>query len=188
MSTETEAPAPGSRSSLLWILALVAALAIGVVVGWLAIDGEGTESTVDAETEQEINALIDDWFTAWNTGDGDLAQGLFAVDGRYVSLITATTDFDGWSRVEIGAGVVRKGGPGAYNSARVGDPVIIERPNAYHVAARIRMQTYDREYFSMFNIVEEDGSLKIRHVEPSYTLGLFQLAEGLPPQPVTEEG
>jgi paraquat-inducible protein B len=70
MSTESEFTAPRRRSSLLWILALVAALAIGLVVGWLAFDGEGTETTVSAETEQEINALIDDWLTAWNTGDG----------------------------------------------------------------------------------------------------------------------
>ena len=40
----------------------------------------------------------------------------------------------------------------------------------------------------MFNIVEEDGSLRIRFVGPSYTLGLMQLAEGMQPQPVSEAG
>jgi hypothetical protein len=184
MSAETEATAPGRRSSLLWILALVAALAIGVVVGWLAFDGEGTETTVSAETEQEINALIDDWLTAWNTGDGQLALDLFAVDGRYVSLYHRITDFDGWSGEEISAGVERKGGPGAYDSVRVGSPSIIERPYGYLVAARIRLHT--REVFEMFNIVEEDGSLKIRYVGFWYPLGLIQLAEGMLPKPISE--
>jgi hypothetical protein len=168
------------------VLALVAALAIGVVVGWLAFDGEGTESTVSAETEQEINALIDDWLTAWRTGDGQLALDLFAVDGRFVSLHPSRTDLEGWSGEEISAGIDRRGGPGSHGSVRVGSLTIIERPNSYLVASRFQLDTYGSEDFEMFNIVEEDGSLKIRFVGPFYTLGLFQLAEGMPPLPVAD--
>jgi hypothetical protein len=40
----------------------------------------------------------------------------------------------------------------------------------------------------MFNIVEEDGSLKIRFVGPWHTLGFIQPAEGMLPQPVSETG
>jgi hypothetical protein len=188
MSTEAEVAAPERRSSLLWILTLVAALAIGVFVGWLAFDGEETETTVSAETEQEINALIDNWLTAWGTADGQLALDLFAVDGRYVSLVPDRTDLEGWSGEEISAGIDRHGGPGSYSPVRIGSPTIIERPNSYLVAARMQLNTYGWEYFDMFNIVEEDASLKIRFVGPFYTLGLFQLAERMPPLPVTDSG
>ena len=59
-SRPTVVTAPDRRSPLLRILGVVAALAIGVVAGWLVFGGQGTESTVDAEAEQQINALIDD--------------------------------------------------------------------------------------------------------------------------------
>ncbi len=150
-----------------------------------SVSSSDSGSEVPAEVEQEINALIDDWLTAWNTGDGQLALGLFAVNGRYASALNTYMDyFDGWSTEEIAAGVTRHGGSGGYGYVRVGSPSIIERPNGYHVAARIQKGGYEQQTFEMFNFVEEDGSLKIRHVEPWYPLGLMQLAEGLQPQAV----
>ena len=70
----------------------VTALAVLFLLSGCDSDDGATETTVSAEnivsaeTEQEINALIDDWYTAWNTAEGQLALDLFAVDGRYVSL------------------------------------------------------------------------------------------------------
>lgn len=40
----------------------------------------------------------------------------------------------------------------------------------------------------MLNIVDEDGSLKFRYAEGWQSLGWYQLADNLPPQPVAEEG
>ena len=175
------------------VVLLATALAVLFLLSGCDSDDGATETTVSAEnivsaeTEQEINALIDDWYTAWNTADGQLALDLFAVDGRYVSL-HREMDLGGWSGEELSAGVDRYGGAGAYDLARVGSPSIIERPDSYFVVARIQLSDHGRHQFETFNIVEEDGSLKIRFHGPVYPLGLMQLAEGMPPQIVNEAG
>ena len=170
----------GRRSSLLWILGLVAVLVIGAVVGWLVLADDGTEPTVDAEIEQEITALIDGWRTAWNTADGQGALDLFAANGRFVA---GATDMDGWSGEELSSGIERWGG--TYSSVRIGSPLIIERPNSYQVVQKMQPhEGYGREYFELYNIVEENGSLKIRYAEGLQPLGWFQVAEGFPYQPV----
>ena len=191
MSTETptrptETTAPGRKPPLLWILALIAALVIGVVVGWLVLGDDGTEPTVDAEIEQEIAALIDDWYTAWNTGDGQLAVSLFTTDGRFVYY---DTQLEGLSGEKLKAHIERMGGPASYSAVRIGSPLIIEWPNAYHVVQKWQpREGYSREYFELLNIVDEGGSLRFRYVEDWATLGWFQLAEGLPYRPVNEAG
>lgn len=188
MSTETptrptEVTSPGRRSPWLWILAVVAALAIGVVVGWLVLGGDSSESTVDAGVEQRITALIDDWFASWHNADGELALSLFSHDGRYVGLYT---DGDGWSGDELIAGVERWGSSWT-DPVRSGKPLIIERSNSYHVVQRWR-QTFEenREYVDLFNIVDVDGAMKIRYAEGWQSLGWSQAAEGLPYRPVPE--
>ncbi len=152
-----------------------------MVVGWLVFGGEEAEATVDAEIEQQINALIDDWLTAWNTADGQLGMDSFATDSRYVSGVSG---FGGWSGEEIRAGIERWGGS-TYSSEKRGDPLIIERPDSYLVVQKWSpFEGYGRDYFSLFNIVDENGSLKFRYVEDWYGMGWFQLADNLPPQPV----
>jgi hypothetical protein len=173
-----------NRWLILTVVVLFAALA--ALGAWVLVDNlVGDESAVDAETEQQINALIDDYFTAWNTGDGQLLLDSFTADGRYVA--GHTSGFDGWSGEEIKAGIERRGGP-QFGLTKI-DTLIIERPDSYHVVLKYRLhEDYDREYFELFNIVDENGSLKFRYIEGLQPLGWFQVAEGLPYQPVTEEG
>ena len=175
----TEVTAPDRRAPLLWILGVVAALAIGVIAGWLLLSGQGTESTVDAAIEQEINALIDDWLTARNTADGELAQSLFTADGQYVG---RNPGLDGWSGEDLKAGIERFGGGIA--AERVASPQIIERGDSYYVAAKIRPFEFSEEVFLLFNIGDESGTLKIRHTNDWQALGWFRLADDLPYQPI----
>jgi hypothetical protein len=140
--------------------------------------GDGAESAADATIEQEINALIDDWLTARNTADGELAQSLFTADGRYVS---RNPGLDGWSGEDLKAGIERFGGTVAAEKVA---SLIIERGDSYYVAVKIRPFEFSEEYFLLFNIVEEDGSLKIRYTNDWMALGWFRLADDLPYQPV----
>lgn len=169
------------------LLVPVSALIVGAVIAgvtvFLIAGGRGAESTVSAETDQQITRLIDDWFTAWNTADGQAAANLFAVDGRYVGGEVATT-LDGWTGEEIEAGVERRGGP-HYQAEATGSPLIIVRRHSYQVVQKWRAFAGSREYFELFNIVDEGGSFKIRFVEDLMPLGWFRLADDLPYQPVS---
>jgi hypothetical protein len=176
----TEVTAPDRRSPLLWILGLIVALAVGVVVGWLVFGGEGTESTVDAAIEQEINALIDDWLTARNTADGDLALSLFTADGRYVG---RNPGLDGFSGEDLKAGIERFGA-GGIAAEMVASPQIIERGDSYHAAVKVRPFEFGKDYFLLFNIGQESGTLKIRYTNDWMALGWFRLADDLPYQPI----
>ena len=182
--TRTEVTAPDSRSPLLWVLGVVAALAIGVIAGWLLFGGQGTESTVDAAIEEEITALIDDWLTARNNADGDLAQSLFTADGRYVS---RNPGLDGWSGEDLKAGVERFGA-GGIAAEMVASPQIFERGDSYHAAVKVRPFEFGNEYFMLFNIGDESGTLKIRYTNDWQALGWFRLADDLPYQPVNVVG
>jgi len=179
LTRRTEVDTPGRRSPLLWIPGLVAALAVGVVVGWLVFGGQAAESTVDAQTEQEINALIDDWLTARNTADGELAESLFTADGRYVG---GNPGLAGWSGADLRAGIERYGG--AVSAERL-NTLIIERPNAYYVALRFRPYQFGNEFLALFNIVDEGGALKIRYTNDWMANGWVRLADGLPYQPIS---
>ena len=174
----TEATTTGRGSPLLWILGLIVALAVGVVVGWLVFGGEGTESTVDAEAEQQINALIDDWLTARDTADGELALSLFSGDGRFVS---RNPGLDGWSGEDLKAGIERYGGTVAIEKVA---SLIIEREDSYYVAVKFRPYEFSEEMFALFNIVDENGTLKIRHTNDWMAYGWFRLADDLPYRPI----
>lgn len=175
----TEVDTPGRRSPLLWIPGLIAALVVGVVVGWLVFGGDASASAVDAQTEQEINALIDDWLAARNTADGELAQSLFTAGGRYVG---GNPGLDGWSGADLRAGIERFGGA---VSAENLDTLIVERPNAYYVALRFRPYKFGNEFLALFNIVDEGGALKIRYTNDWMPNGWFRLADDLPYEPIS---
>lgn len=184
LKDETVTEHGARRFRLLWPIPLFVALVIGLVGGWLVFGGDGVESTVDADVEQEITALIDDFYLAWHNADGELALSLFTGDGRYVGI---WSDMDGWSGEELVAGVERWGGTFT-DPVRSGKPLIIDRSDAYHVV-QIWQQTFEEHNarFDLFNIVEVDGSLKIRYTEGWQPMGWSQAAEGLPFRPVPED-
>jgi hypothetical protein len=180
LTRPTDVTAPDRRSPLLWILGLIVALTVGVVAGWLVFGGNGAESTVDAAIEQEITTLIDDWLTARNNADGELAQSLFTADGKYVS---RNPGLDGWSGADLKAGIERFGA-GGIAAEMVARPQIIEREDSYHAAVKIRPFSFGKEYFLLFNISDESGTLRIRYTNDWMALGWFRLADDLPYQPI----
>jgi len=174
----TEVTTTGRRFAPPLILGLIAALAIGVVVGWLAFGGDAAEAAVDAETEGQINALIDDWLTARDTADGELALSLFSGDGRFVS---RNPGLDGWSGEDLKAGIERFGGTVATEKVA---SLIIEREDSYYVAVKFRPYEFSEEMFALFNIVDESGTLKIRYTNDWMAFGWFRLADDLPYRPI----
>lgn len=181
----------GKKSRWLLILALVVVVvAIAGVVVWQVFgDDESTTEGVSAEVEEEITALIDDWHTAINEGDGQAALALFTVDGRLVSGRLFGTPLDGWAGGELEAQIEGQAG---LDRVSTGSPLIIVRdnskigrPDSYRVAQSLKeFESSVREYVSLYNIVDEEGTLKFRYVEEWAAVGWFQLTENSPYQPV----
>lgn len=182
----------GRRFRWLSVLALVVVVAIAGVVAWQVLgDDDSTTEGVSAEVEEEIIALIDAWMMAWTDGDGQAAVELFAEDGRFVSFYYTAPGYealDGISGEVLKDQVERKGGLSG-EAARSGDPLIIMhdnsdlgRPDSYRVATKWGGEYLDNEYFELYNIVDEDGTLKFRYVEGWAELGWYRLAEDQPYQ------
>ena len=186
---ETPQDSPSQSGFRGWKVAATAAAVVALFVGFVAIGGgDDVAGSGNLEIEQEIIALIEDWTDVWNTGDGQAAVDLFTADGRYVGA-WVDTGIDGWSGDELKAGIERRGSA-ANRPIIVGSPLIIERDDHYQVAAIWRPNSVgggEDNFFSMTNIVEENGSLKIRYAEFWAPLGWFQLADGLPYQVVNPE-
>jgi hypothetical protein len=147
-----------------------------------------TTEGVSAEIEQEITDLIDAWLMAWNDGDGQAAVDLFTDDGRYVSFRYTAPGYealDGLSGEVLKAQIDREP-PGV--AARSGDPLIIVRdnssqgrPDSYRVAQDHRPDgEYGDEILYLYNIGDEDGTLKFRYVESWSELGWYRLTEDEP--------
>ena len=182
----------GPRFRWLWVLALVVVVAIAGVVAWQVLgDDDSTTEGVSAETEEQITALIDAWLAAWNEGDGQAAVDLFTNDGRWVNFeyeAPGVEPLDGFSGEALKDQVERKGGLSG-EAARSGDPLILVhdrsrlgRPDSYRVATKWRGEYSTNEELELYNIVDEDGTLKFRYVETWADLGWFRLAEDLPYQ------
>lgn len=72
-------------------------------------------------------------------------MGLFTTDGRYVYY---DSQLEGLSGEALASHIERKGG--TYTSVRAGNPLIIERLNAYYVAQKRQPQAAgSREYFEL---------------------------------------
>ena len=196
MSTKTptreEAVTERDERRPVWLLILVlvvAVVAIVAVFAWqLSGDGESTADAVPAEVEEEIIALIDAWYTAWNESDGQAAVALFAEDGRYVNWnysAPGQQPLEGLSGSALKAEV---DGAAAFSINWNQDPLIIVRdntllgrPDSYRVATRVRSYDYGDERIGLYNIVvDDDGTLKFRYVEAWSELGWHRLAEGQP--------
>jgi hypothetical protein len=145
---------------------------------------ESRTEGLSAEVEAEINALIEEWFEAWREGDGQAAVKLFTADGRYVSAFNDTT-LEGVSGEELKAKVERLGGWQEYG--RTGMPLIswrdnseVGRPNAYYAVETLWPFPEMPEKFELYNIVDENGTLKFRYVEGWAALGWSRLSEDSP--------
>ena len=70
---------------------------------------------------------------------------------------------------------------------RSGDPLIIVRdnssqgrPDSYRVAQKFRAGEYGKEYFELYNIGDEGGTLKFRYIEGWSEVGWYRLTEDQP--------
>ncbi len=163
------------KSRLFWIVVVAALVVIAGIGGWLIRGERGSRSTVDPEIEEQVIALLDVWHAAWNNTDGGAALDLFTEDGRFVN---GDSGPDGFSGEELEAYIDNYGGLVSYG--RSGDLLIHERPDSYHVAFKVKATEWGRDYFELHNIVDEDGTLKIRYVEGWSPLGWFRLSDDLP--------
>ena len=185
----------GTKRSYRWlwiVVALIAGLLIGAaLVWWLVDDGEPSDvAQVSAEVEEEIAELVDNWRAAWREGDGDGALAMFTADGRYVGGYTNERQdgqgeyLEGWSGEELRAGIERHAG--GYGTAGVVDLLIVPRPNHYEVAYFGKLNEADTiGVMGLLNVVDEDGTMKIRYVETWSSMGWHRLTDDMPYQPVS---
>lgn len=180
------APEPSRVPSRLrprWVMAIAAAVMViaAGAGGWLMRGAGGGETAADADVEERISALIDDWFEALVNEDSQAASSLLTEDARLVSIVS---DPGGVPRDELLA-LVEFGGEGA---VRTSDPLIYERSDSYSAVVKMKWgsESNTREHFELFTIVEENGVLKIRYAEVWSTFGWFRTADDQPYQHKTD--
>jgi hypothetical protein len=186
-------PGTGRTYRWLWIVvAFVIGLLIGAVVVWqVADDGEPSDvAEVSSEVEQEIAELVDAWQAAWRDVDGGAALALFTADGRYVGYLTDERQdgrgeyLEGWSGEELRAGIERH--PRGWQDIYYVDLLIVPgTSDQYQVAYFAKNNEADTiGQLGLLNVVDEDGTLKIRYAETWSSMGWHRIADGLPYQPV----
>ena len=165
-ATTPVSPAPESakpqRGPLIAVLFGIAMLVLGLVGGWmLASDGDDTGTwggEVDDATLTEIDELLDDYWAAWDAGDGAAVVAVMATDGWFSSNNTAQGGHTGdqlvayvnsWDRLDF---------------TQVGPTTVIETFAGYEVVGAERVDQYNPEplwALDHYVIVEEDGQLRI---------------------------
>lgn len=155
-------PAKPPRGWLMAVLFGIAMLVLGLVTGrMLASDGDDTGTwggEIDDPILTEIDELLDDYWAAWDTGDGDAVVALMANDGWFSSTNTTQSGHTGdqlatyvnsWDRLDF---------------TQVGPTTVIETFAGYEVVGAERVDQYNPEplwALDHYVIVEEDGQLRI---------------------------
>ena len=161
--TTATAPAKSPRGRLLVILFGIGMLVLGLIGGWLlASDADETATwggEVDGTTLADIDELLDDYWAAWDAGDGEAVVAQMTTDGWFSSPYTAE---DGY------AGVLLVSYVNSYDEVeftQVGPTTVVETPAGYEVAGAARSyDPYNDETkwpLDHYVIVEEDGQLLI---------------------------
>jgi hypothetical protein len=151
-----------SRARVLVVLTAIAMLVLGLLGGWLlASDGDDSATwggEIDEATLAEIDQLLDDYWAAWDAGDGQAVVAVMATDGWFSSANTAQ---GGYSGDQLASYVDR------YEDLEftpVGPTTVIETAAGYEVAGAERVDEWTPEplwALDHFVIVEEDGQLRI---------------------------
>jgi hypothetical protein len=163
----TAAPGERDRSPRVWVatvLVAVGALVLGLIGGWMLSSG-GDDSTtwggnVDASTLGEIDELLDDYWAAFDAGDGEAMVALMTADGWYSTDDTTVRGISGEdlvTYVETLAGV---------NFQRVGPPIVVENWAGFDVATAIRVDNGTENAEPGWALVhleihDEDGQLRV---------------------------
>ncbi len=159
------------RNRRLLVLSAFLAVVVLALGGWLLFDSDGG---AEASIPAEIDAVVEDYFNAWNAYDADALRavttdGFRIYESEYLTEFTASGpvslsyDLD-WAlnRIEVVYPTVearwtRYGGPvvageGPWLAAQVVGSVRVPRPNLPPVEFRGVV---------MLTIVDEDGTLKV---------------------------
>ena len=148
---------PGHRVLVGLVLVLAAAL-VGLGA-WTIVD---RAATADTAVTDEIQQLLDDYHTAWNTWDGDAYRALMTEDGvhvipgRTMSAAQQATVVEGLERV-------------GWHVEAIGEPIMTGDGPWYVAQAHLLTADTDpeegRQGLSTLTIVDDGGTLRIsRHV------------------------
>lgn len=152
-------PGPHGRPSRRTLVVLTAVLAAAVLGlgAWLVVE---RTSTTDTAITGEVQQLLDEYYDAWNTWDGDAYLGLvtedgsFAVTGRTTSTAQQATIIEGLERVD-------------WHVETIGEPIMVgEGPWYVTQADHLTGAAYPdggHQGISTFTIVEDAGTLLISH-------------------------
>ncbi len=150
----------------------VGALVLGLIGGWVLSSGDDGSTTggtptaasspgeIPASTLGEIDELLDDYWAAFDAGDGEAMVALMTADGWYS---TDTTTVRGISGEDLVAYVETLAG---VNFQRVGTPIVVENWAGFDVATAIRVdngiENAEPDWALVhLGIREEDGQLRI---------------------------
>lgn len=161
-TTPAAEPAHSSRGRVLTVLFGMGMLVLGLAGGWwLASDGDDAGTwggEIDDAVLDEIDALLDDYWAAWDAGDGEAVVALMATDGWFSSSYTAEGGNSGDALVSY---------VNRYDNlefTQVGPTTVIESLAGYEVVGAERVDEYTPEplwALDHYVIVEEDGQLRI---------------------------
>ena len=168
MSAEVQPPAatqsPTGKVSVAWVVVVgVVAMLLGLGGGYLIFGGAASSN----QPTGEIRRLIDDYYAAWDVGDGQLAASYMTDDGAYFDSATGIVKLandDGWRGL---AAEVEEYEWASFEAAD--DTLVVTEGPPYAVANVVRVSnpgsTDEHNYFEAldaFIIVEDEtGQLKI---------------------------
>lgn len=145
-----------SRRTLVVLIAVLAAAVLGLGA-WLVVE---RNSTTDTAITGEVQQLLDEYYDAWNTWDGDAYlelvtdDGSFAVTGRTTSTAQQATIIEGLERVD-------------WHVETIGDPIMVgDGPWYVTQADHLTGDAYPdsgHQGISTFTVVDDAGTLRISH-------------------------
>lgn len=160
--TDATEPVRPSRARLAKILVALGAFVLGLFGGWMLTNGGDDPATwggeVDGAVLTEIDELLDDYWAAWDAGDGEAVVALMSTDGWFASNNTASVGYTG----EQLASYVDSYGDLEFT--QVGPVTVIETIAGYEVAGAERVDEYTPEplwALDHFVIIDQDGQLRI---------------------------
>jgi hypothetical protein len=154
----TDTSGGGPRRGILVVLGLVLALVVGGLVGYL-IRGDGTDDigsvVPSGDTEltarhEQMGELVAAYEQAWQEGDGEAAEAMFATGGTLRAL-GVTYDADDGEIADFIGGV-------EWSALDVHEPMLVREDMG------LSFHDYDRVRTNAFTFTAEGDLLIVRHV------------------------
>lgn len=136
-------------------VAAVLAAALGLLAGYLVFGPVAGD-----QANAEVEALLDDYWSAAAAGDADAVFALLSEDPQFFQWDLPEQEAElraaisGWTNLMV---------------ERVGEPVVLETPGSYVIAQRGSFAAHEILY--LIRTVDEDGGLRIDAMSPYYSVG-----------------